>query len=440
MAAACAELPSGKVSKALRTDAARQGAYDFIESRAAHAAGLLESSQRACAVRARQFPYVLVPLDGTSLSLVDRRRVKDFGSVGSRGQGARGLKVVDAIGLAPDGTPLGLAAMEWWARGPKASKRHKLRNPKDRESKHWVDAVMSVTTMLDAEAPDTKAWFQVDREGDALPLLMALTESGHDFTVRSNGTRRLWDRCAYLKPHIARRPANGHVLVELPRTAQQPARPACMAVRFASVTLRLRNDWTKVDTCLAVQVVHVREYGSVAAGQKRVEWLLLTSRSVRTLAEAEAVVVAYSMRWRIEEFHKTWKSGVCDVESTQLRAKAHVITWATMLAAVAVRVERLKHLSREQPDSPASEALSAAEIRALILLKRKYKKRTEEIPDSMPTLADATLWLAQLGGYTGKSSGGPPGSITIGRGLEQLRSAAAIIELLEPAKAKAKKR
>ena len=56
--------------------------------------------------------------------------------------------------------------------------------------------------------------------------------------------------------------------------------------------------------------------------------------------------------------------------------------------------------------------------------KRRSKKKTETVPDSVPTIAQATLWLAELGGYTGKSSGGPPGTITISRGLAKLRSAA----------------
>lgn len=55
---------------------------------------------------------------------------------------------------------------------------------------------------------------------------------------------------------------------------------------------------------------------------------------------------------------------------------------------------------------------------------RLTQKKTETIPDSVPTIAQATLWLAELGGYTGKSSGGPPGTITISRGLAKLRSAA----------------
>jgi hypothetical protein len=58
-----------------------------------------------------------------------------------------------------------------------------------------------------------------------------------------------------------------------------------------------------------------------------------------------------------------------------------------LLAAVASRVERLKHLARETPDAPASVELSPAEIGATLLLKRQHKKRTETVPDSMPTIA-----------------------------------------------------
>ena len=91
-----------------------------------------------------------------------------------------------------------------------------------------------------------------------------------------------------------------------------------------------------------------------------------------------------------------------------------------MLAAVATRVERLKHLARTQPDAPATIELSELELEALRAAKHKFKSRVETIPDGVPSIAQAVRWIADLGGYTGKSSGGPPGSTTIGRGLEWL--------------------
>jgi hypothetical protein len=48
----------------------------------------------------------------------------------------------------------------------------------------------------------------------------------------------------------------------------------------------------------------------------------------------------------------------------------------------------------------------------------------------VPTIAQATLWLAELGGYTGKSSGGPPGSTTIGRGLQRVVDGALAVQAL----------
>jgi hypothetical protein len=80
-----------------------------------------------------------------------------------------------------------------------------------------------------------------------------------------------------------------------------------------------------------------------------------------------------------------------------------------------------------QPDAPATDAFSDSEIHAIIILKRRSGRT---IPDDVPTMAQATIWLAELGGYTGKSSGGPPGTVTLARGLLRVRAAADAIEAL----------
>lgn len=101
-----------------------------------------------------------------------------------------------------------------------------------------------------------------------------------------------------------------------------------------------------------------------------------------------------------------------------------VITWASILAAVAARAERLRHLARERPDDDASTELPNVEVEALLFLKTRQKKRTEVVPESGPiTIGQAVRYIADLGGYTGKSSGGPPRATTIGRGLERLELA-----------------
>jgi hypothetical protein len=50
-------------------------------------------------------------------------------------------------------------------------------------------------------------------------------------------------------------------------------------------------------------------------------------------------------------------------------------------------------------------------------------------PDT-PALGDIVHLVALLGGYTGKSSGGPPGPTVIGRGLEKVAVAAETLRMM----------
>jgi hypothetical protein len=435
MAARAAVAPAGKISEVFCNPAERQGAYDFLESPHIRSDALIAALVRACADRCAEYPFVFVPVDGTSLTLVDTERAKDFGAIGTYESGARGLKVIDAVAVSPQGVPLGIAALEWWTR-PNERPRERdrpnaARKVKDKETQHWIEAVEYVSTSFAECAPSTRAWFQLDREGDAWTILKSLEASGQWFTVRSRSDRRLHTSARsphYLRETLRRTHPVTVDRLHVPAGHGRAERQARMELRAATVTLDLRDGWTKVHTRLTLNAVWAREAGTTPRGEKPLDWLLLTNHPVETVDDVRLVVFGYTQRWRIEDFHRTWKGGCCRVEQTQLHSKEHVINWATILAAVAVRIERLKHLSRTTPDLPADVELAPLEIQALLVLKRSQRKRNERIPDTTPTIGQATLWIAELGGYTGKSSGGPPGSITIGRGLEQICLAAKVLE------------
>lgn len=453
MASEAARNPSGRVSSVFRRPAERQGAYDFLESKHVASEALLAAAVGASNRRAAEFPFVFVPMDGTSLNLADLARTKDFGSVGSRERGARGLKVVDAIAVAPDGTPLGIAAMKWWARGVQSARHRSRRSTAEKELQHWLDAVDAVSASMKSEVPTTRAWFQIDREGDAQHLLEKLAASGQLFTVRLASNRRLSTtgtelpgagrhpvkRRRYMRQYMARRPPIAEELLEVPARVDQPARLACVIIRAASVVLHMHDRRTSQHRAQPINVVWVHEHGLRGRKQSRsgkniaraLDWMLITNHAVDTVEEIKAVVRGYTQRWRIEDFHRAWKRGVCNVEASQLRAREHVVKWATVLAAVAIRAERIKHLSREHPQVPATTELTSREVQALILLKRRYRKKSETIGDQTPDLETAARWIAELGGYTGRASGGPPGTTTIARGLAQLQIATEMLEAIE---------
>lgn len=431
MLARMAENPGGKLSDVFKSAKERDAAYDFMESCRTRTCALAEAFARSTARASAALDRVIVPVDGTSTSLTDNTGKKGFGRIGADVCRGVGLKVINVIAVSADGVPVGLLDQEWWSR-PKApprskkAKRHARgkKAPAEKEIHHWCKAIERSAFHLTEQR--ALGWFQIDREGDAWPVLLQLAEAaekGHWFTVRA-----AWNRVTqatgrdkqYLRERMAKAKKLGTYSLEVAPGPGRSARTARMVAHAAEVTLRLRNKATGKITPLPLRAVWVHEKGTIPRGERGLDWLLLTNAPVDTFEQVRDIIKAYGMRWRIEEFHRTWKSGACNVEDTQLRSREAVIRWASMLAVVAVRIERLKRLSREEPTRSAADELSDIEIEVLLLLKRREKKKTEQVPDAIPTLEQAVRWLADLGGYTGKSSGGPPGSITIQRGYDRV--------------------
>jgi hypothetical protein len=230
---------------------------------------------------------------------------------------------------------------------------------------------------------------------------------------------------AYLWPTLGAQACQGEYFLEVSAGPKRTARRATISIRFSEVSLRLRDKWTNALSQVTLSAVLATETSPVPKKEKKLEWMLLTTRPVSSFSDALEVVRGYSKRWSVEEFHRTWKT-VCEVEQTQLRTKERIEKWAVMLGTVAMRIERLKHLGRKTPEEPASVEFSREEIDAVILLRdpKGY------FVGAMPTVGELVRWVADLGGYTGKSSGGPPGSVVLNRGLDYIASAVKLLEIV----------
>lgn len=427
------EKPSGKLCETFARAKELGSAYDFVENPKVCIRQLEEGVGLVTVAACARTERVRIAVDGSSAQVVDRTGKKGLGRIGADSKPTRGVKVMTALAIDARGTTVGILAQSFWARANASNakkslaRKHDERNrksPQQKETHHWLDVISRSAKRLAASG--VLGWFQLDREGDAWPMLQTLAKSNHWFTVRS-----AWDRVVqgtgrdrhHLRADLAARPTIGSYELNVPAGKKRTARLARMLVRVATVTLVLRDKCKRKTFTLCVNVVWVQEQGTTPRGEKPVDWMLLTNAPIDTVGRAFDVVAGYAMRWRIEEFHKTWKSGACNVEDTQLRSRNAIIRWATILGVVAARIERLKRLSRTEPDRPASDELTETEIEVLIALKRSYKKRTETVPNGMPSMAQAVRWIADLGGYTGKSSGGPPGSIVLTRGMLHLAAA-----------------
>jgi len=432
LAAEVAQQPSGTVTGACRSSASKEGAFRWLESRAVSLEPLAAAAQRSALRRCAALERAVVPIDATSLTLTDKARRKGFGAVGSWRQGSQGVHAMTALALDQEGTAVGIAAQKFWVR-KRPSKAKKSASPANCETSFWLDTLAETHAAFREQAPDTEAWFQLDRGADCWPVLEIATEHRMLLTVRAAHDRRvdtsagrLWDEVEAAPVRMAfkiavpqrakvrkRRRINGR---RVEWTITRKARVAELAVRAVQVPLCLRDDETILYNAVLVQERHRR-------GDDRIEWMLLTTHPIRTRADIRAVVDAYALRWKIEEFHRTWKRGRCRVEDTQLRSKQAVLKWATILASVATRAMRLTYQARETPDAPATEELTRFEIDAIIALRQpKGIKLGHE-----PTLGQAVRWIADLGGYANPHQG-PPGPTVVGRGLDNVLAAARAFE------------
>jgi Transposase DNA-binding/Transposase Tn5 dimerisation domain len=434
MVAALAEQPGGKVLDVFRSGAERQAAYDLLANPHVRQEAMLAATEAATVRRCASAPWVHVVVDGTSLRLPDWKRKKDFGAVGSTLNGARGLKVIHAYAVSADGTPIGVLNQQWWTRIARKKRTDCQDRPlAEKETLHWVRSIGQATRAL--VLGGSRAWFQVDREGDRYWTLAALHRAGQRFTVRSTYAHRFVEdnvgRRRRLRDVARKGKLRGIMSLDIPERIRRKGRTARLRIRTATVTLDMVEAHSEQRLALPVSVVDVLEVGTTPRGEKPLHWRLLTNAAVASMRDVLAVVDGYTKRWRIEELHRVWKSGALRVEETQLRSASRVIKWAILAVVTAARIERLRVLARTRPDDSALGAFTEHELDALILMKRRHAKRTETIPDKTPTIAQAVRWLADLGGYAGHKSSGRPGAVTLRRGLQYITPVAAALEVLK---------
>lgn len=430
VAAQAAGRPAGQITQVFSTSSSREGAFRLVENDAVEVEELVRASSRACAERSLGNDYVFVPVDGTSLNLTDNARNKGTGVVGARYVGARGLQVMTALAVTPNGTPLGLCGQTWWARTD-ASKRKKTggmdkRPVAEKETGRWLE-VMDQTRRAFSNERSPRPWFQLDRGGDAWPVILDGIDPGQLFTVRATQNRRLQaqglnGQTVLLRPTLEAQPILATYPLKVPASGTRKERTAQIELRSCQVTIALRTTPKKKESATLWAVLAREVAATTPAHEKPIEWLLLTTHPAQTEKDARLVLFGYSQRWRIEEFHRLWKTSACNVEDNQLRDKDHIVRWAIILASVAARLLRLTYLARETPDAPASLELSAAEIQAIVLA------REPALIPQVVSIALAVRWLADLGGYTGYRSSGPPGALTITRGLQRIEILASVLK------------
>jgi hypothetical protein len=356
----------------------------------------------------------------------------DYGSIkvkregyGPTGNGGNGLILHSALAVdAEVGQPMGLMWQKLWKRAPKAKppldetlqqkkqrqatarKAARQRLFKDKESYRWVEALTKIEQKVSSS---TRVIHVFDREGDIAEVFDCVRHLQHTgVLVRAAHDRSLDAESERLWQKLESQLISFEQEINLPETATRKPRPANLAVRFCPVQLRTPYRFDHREP-LKVHAIYATEI-DCPEGETPVSWMLLTTEVVTDVQTAATILRWYSYRWRVEEYHKIFKSG-CQVERYRLAAQG-MKTLLGFLSVIAVELLQLTYLHRTQPTASAIEILNPTQLQIL-------KVKSPKLPKLL-TVSWAVEAVAYLGGYLEHRRKTPIGIQVLWRGWLKL--------------------
>jgi hypothetical protein len=142
-----------------------------------------------------------------------------------------------------------------------------------------------------------------------------------------------------------------------------------------------------------------------------VEWILLATWPVLTVADAWQCVEFYRLRWLVEEYHKQLKSGL-GVEKAQLKTADRLERFVGMCSVIAVRLLQLSKAIRTAPDEPAFDHVNEDFVTVLC---HRFKLDAPTL-----TVMEFSKNMARLGGFIKRKQNKYPGCQTLWRGYMRL--------------------
>ena len=364
---------------------------------------------------------VLALHDTTSLDFSDHPATAGLGPLGGGdGSAGHGFWAHSVLAASSIGVPLGLLHQENWVRdSAEIGKHHQRRDLpiEDKESYRWIVGLKAVHSALAENIPVLNIG---DREADIYALWAAPRRKKSHFLIRASQPRRVQGEHKNLWAAVEAAPEAGRHEMLVRQHPTHTMRKVTVALRFCEVTLLPPANGVR-DTdvpSVTVTAILAREVeGSSDTGHAPLEWLLLTDLPVADLDDAVRMLRYYSLRWLIERFHYTLKSG-CKLEDRQLRTVGALLRLLAIYCIVAWRLLWLTYAAREHANEPCTVAFS--ELEWHILYWRRHGRKA--LPDKPPSLREATRWLGQLGGFLARKGDGEPGVKVLWRGIMELHS------------------
>jgi len=362
----------------------------------------------------RQQELVLILHDTSELDFTDHPTLTGAGPIGD-GRG-RGFLQHNSLAVVPQPRQvLGLSYQQWRVRqeAPK-EERTPARKKRRRESELWLEGIKAA-----GRPPEECRWVDVgDRGSDIYEAMVAAREVGHDFLFRVVQNRMVWvtpehDRQEHLRDFTCSLPSQGRDTVHIPSRGGRGARTATVAMAAAPVWIPAPRETPlrASQPVIAAWVIRIWE-PDPPKGVEPLEWILLVSVPTVTVEDLKERRDWYACRWLVEVFHHIEKNG-CSEEDRRFETAERMQACLAILSVVAVRIFQMRTALEVQPNAPAEQIATVAEIQVVrIFLKHQA---------STFTIREFVRGVAKMGGFLGRRGDGEPGVLTLWRGYQRLQ-------------------
>lgn len=368
---------------------------------------------------------VLLIQDTSDINLNGHKKTEGLGYCSEH---VRGVKLHSCIAVSPEGVPIGLVGQYYETRQEAKSTLSReakaRRTIEEKESYRWVQMLSESTK----DIPESVRVVTIcDREGDFYELYAKASELGKAFIIRVVHDRNSEENERTIQK-IRNTGAIGKVTVNIPRDSRCniPARQTEMEIAYCTVNIlkpaSVRDD--KTPEKLSINLVRITELTPLE-GKEPIEWILATSLPLNNDTDVMTIVEYYIQRWKIERFHFVLKSGL-NAEKIQQRTYERIKPLLLIYSVIALYIMAVTYMGRLAPDLPCSIFFDDDEWKILYRIIHK----TKTPPETPYSMAEAVLYLGQLGSYKRAPSDGSPGLKAIWLGLTALYQAIDVFNAL----------
>jgi len=412
--------PHGTLPEKIPDPYQLDAAYRFFRAAAAPPDAIQAPHRQRTRLQLEQTDeVVLIAHDGTELNFTGLD-VPELGVLA--GPKSRGFLAHNSLALTASGRILGLLHQILFTprKASRKTPKSKLCQDPNKASVLWRNALDAI-----GPTPAGQRWVHLaDRGADITEFLDFADEHRMEYVVRVHHDRNVavLDEVGGLtvaKLHQALRNQ-----AELARREQEvrtqkdhTGRKATVAIRAVALSVIPPRQPRGRERGVPLPVIAIRVWEvNPPAGEKPLEWLLLTRVPGVDAASLWERVDWYAKRWTIEEYHKSLKTGL-SLEELQLTTKVGLQNAIALLSVVAVGLVMLRELARDP--ATASQPIASWVPASWVEVLSQWRHGTS---GQLTTVKEWIWALARLGGHQNAKQLGPPGWLTLLRGWTRLQA------------------